>query len=357
MKTVLAAFLVSLFLLAAGNLPATTPTPVAADTVFADHVWEGTTYKYEITEFKTDGGATEALVALGGGPQIYENSTPGSLGGHFTPVGRVGAPLWANVGDWRNVLMLGEGYTLEVMIDTVSPEEEATFPEGDPIYPLISTYNQFGSGAITNYLPVNPHSQTTVFLVSQLATLAYDEEGEPVTVPATDPATGEAGDYPSFLDFKLIEPWILPLTQYADGNDTFYSDGDSIGELSGWIPVGVYSSVDPDIGWWTLEYRAATAAATDLDVTPLYEVASVGTDMTTGICTSFEIVNQAMLAWISDPADPLVSFKAEFIDYELPEVLQPEETSKDEDGPGFELGVVFFSLASVAAIVAYRKKN
>ncbi|MFQ5977140.1 MAG: hypothetical protein ACE5OZ_03285 [Candidatus Heimdallarchaeota archaeon] len=357
MKTALAAFLLSLFLLAAGNPPATAPTPVAADTVFGDHLWEGTTYMYEITQFKTASGATEAPVALGGGPMIYDNSTPGSLGGHFTPVGRVATPSWSNVGDWRNVLMLGEGYTFEVMVDTVSPEEEETFPADEPITPLISTYNEYGVGAINNYLPTNPYSQTTVFLVSQLATLVWDDDGDQVTVPATDPTTGEAGDYPSFLDFKLTEPWILPLTQYVDGNDTFYAEGDAVGAISSWIPVGVYPNVNPDVGWWTLEYRAATAAATPLNVAPFYEVASVGHDMTTGICYSFEIVNQQMLAWISDPADPLVSFKVMYTGYELPEILQPEETSKDEDGPGFELGVVLFSLASVAAIVAYRKKN
>jgi hypothetical protein len=349
MKIALVAFILSLFLLSSSIAPVSAQEEEPAE-LWDESVMEGTVYTYEITEFETASGATEALVSLGGGPKIYDNSTPSSLGGQFEAVGRVAAPTWATIGDWRNVLMLGKGYMLEVMVDSVAPEDEAeSYPEGEPIPPLVTTYNQYGSGAVTNYFPVNAHSETTVIFPAQLATLVKDTDGEYVTVPATDPVTGESGEYPSFLDFKLTESMVFPIRQY--GNATFYEAGDVPGELSSWIPVGMFGG----IGYWTLEFRAATPAATPIGVFPFYEVASVGHNVSTGIGYSLEIVNKQMLGWITDPTDPLVAFKFEYVSTEAP-YPEPEKT-EDDDSPGFDLAIVLLSLASVATIVAYRKRK
>jgi hypothetical protein len=341
-KTAIAVFILSVFLLSNGNTP--TVTPAAAETLWSDTLYEGTTYKYRVTNLETASGATEALMAIGGGPNIQANSTASSLGGHYIPVGRVASPSWANIGDWRNVIPVAEGYTFEVTVDTISPEEEATFPKGELITPLIKTYNEYGVGAVTNYFPTNPYSQTTVFMVANYKALVFDEDHDEVEVPVGDE------EYQTMLDFKLTEPLILPTNQYEDGNATFYQAGDPIGERSSWIPVGLFN----DIGYWRLEYRAATPSATPLGAPDtFYEVALLGHDIETGICLSYEITNRAMLAWMSDPADPVVAFKFEWFETELPE----EDEDDEEDSPGFELGVVLFSLAAVATIVAYRKRK
>lgn len=322
----------TIFILVVFVITGEVPQTVMADeTIRFDCTFlEGMHYRYEITEFETASGKIEAPVALGGGPQIFANSTPSSFGGHFLPVGRVENPNWSNLGgriksgghtraalgDWRNVIMLGKGYELDVMIDTISPEEEVTYPEDEFIYPLITTYNHYGAGPKTNYLPVNPYSETTVFLAAKLATLVWDDEANPVTLTATDSTTGEVGEWASFLDFKLTEPLILPITQY--GNATFYQVGDQRGERSCWIGVSMHVG----LGYWTLSYRANIAAETPLGVIPSYEVGLIGHNISTGIAESFEIVNRAMLAWMTDPRDPLVAFKLERIHYPRWEGLQ-----------------------------------
>ncbi|MFX0115368.1 MAG: hypothetical protein ACFFB3_12535 [Candidatus Hodarchaeota archaeon] len=302
-KITLIAFFVTFSFLVEGN----SSSIAAADTsmVFDCSVWEGTFFKYRITEFETASGKNEAPVALGGGPKMFANSTPFSLGGHFLPVGRVTNPSWPNIGDWRNVIMLGEGYTLEVEIDTISPEEEVTIPAGELIPPLVTTDNEYGAGSKTNFLPTNPYSETTVFRPAGLTTLVFDDDHKKVTVPATEPWSGVVREYQTMLDFKLTSPLILPIKQY--GNATFYETGDRAGERSSWIPVAVYEG----IGYWTLSYRTNLETETPLGVTPSYEVGVVGHNLSTGIAESFEIVNRAMLAWMTNPMDPLVAFKIE----------------------------------------------
>jgi hypothetical protein len=207
--------------------------------------------------------------------------------------------------------MLGKGYTLEVLIDTISPQEEYTYPKGGFIPPLVTTYNHYGMGPKTNYLPVNPYSETTVIVPAGLATRIHNIDYDYVTVAATDPVTGERGNYRTFLDYKLTEPLILPIKQY--GNATFYEVGDAAGAKSSWIGVGLYGG----LGYWTLSYRTNAATETPPGVTPSYEVGIVGQNISTGIAQSFEIVNKAMLAWMTDPQDPLVAFRIELIDDKL----------------------------------------
>lgn len=304
------------------------PTVMADETChFHCSFWEGYVYYYEITEFETASGKIEAPVALGGGSQIFENSRPWSLGGHFLPITQTSNPRWSNLGDWRNVIMLGKGYTLEVQIDTIPPEEEYTYPNRPFIPPLVTTYNHYGAGPKTNYLPVNPYSETTVFIPARLTTRIRNREGEYVTVSATDPMTGKPANYKAFLDYKLTEPLILPIKQY--GNATFYEVGDAAGAKSSWIGVGLYGG----LGYWTLSYRTNTATETPLGVTPSYEVGIVGHNISTGIAQSFEIVNKAMLAWMTDPQDPLVTFRIERRDQEL---YCPKTSLETTTGTGTE---------------------
>jgi hypothetical protein len=130
-------------------------------------------------------------------------------------------------------------------------------------------------------------------------------------VSATNPITGERANYRTFLDYKLTEPLILPIKQY--GNATFYEAGDSAGRKSSWIGVGLYGG----LGYWTLSYRTNTVTETPLGIAPSYEVGIVGHNISTGIAQSFEIVNKAMLAWMTDPQDPLVAFRIDLIDAKL----------------------------------------
>lgn len=330
-----------IFLLMRGEGP---PTAMADETCsFHCSFWENTVYYYEITEFATASGKIEAPVALGGGPKIYYNSTPGSLGGHFLPIAQTSNPRWSNLGDWRNVIMLGKGYRLHVLIDTIPPQEETTYPKGTRIPPLVTTYNHYGVGPRTNYLPVNPYSETTVFLPARLATLIRNREDEYVTVSATDPITGDRGNYPAFLDYKLTEPLILPIKQY--GNATFYEAGDVAGAKSSWIGVGLYGG----LGYWTLSYRTNTVTETPLGVTPSYEVGIVGHNISTGIAQSFEIVNKAMLAWMTDPQDPLVAFRIDLIDAKPRCPRTPQETpigtgTDREENTGLILATSLFLL-------------
>jgi hypothetical protein len=299
-------------------------------------VQENAMFKYEITRFKTAAGQTSALVALGGGPMTGLNATPVSLGGHFAPVGATATPSWSDAATWRNVIQLGVGYEIELTIDTMTATEEDLQPGA---LPRITTYAPAG-----HYMPTNPDAAyAAVFFPAVLKALVKDTTGSYVQ-------TTFAGDtHNTFLDPKILEPAILPVSQY--GNSTYYELGaPDAGDH--WIGVSEFGG----LGYWTLSYIAGAAGDTPLGRTN-YEVGYVATDTATGFAHSIEIVNREMLAWMTNPADPLVEFKIELTETPSTEVPVDEPESESDDSPGFEFGLVLFSLASVAVLVVYHKRK
>jgi hypothetical protein len=331
-----------MFLLAGGNTPAI-PAAAQPTAVFHESIYENAMFEYEITDLETESGADTANVALMGGAWQYDNSTPASLGGHFRPVPQTGDPDWDTPADWRNVVTLGVGYRLVVKIDTLNMlEEEATPGASARIFArnIDADY----------YLPQNPtlgFESVFHFQEGGLKAKILDTDGEVVMT------TFAGEEFPAFFDPKILEIFFLTIQQY--GNDTFYQYGAPDAD-DHWLPVNMHQG----LGYWTVQYRGGT----DFGFPSYYDMGWIAHDITTGIAHSFSIVNQQMLRWMSGQInathyndDPLIAFR---IDYVGPYEEEPEPTKttkEDDDSSGFELGVVLFSLASVAALVAYRKRK
>ncbi len=335
MKLATAAFILSIFLFSVGNSPA--PVAAVETAEFDPSVVENATATYEITDLETASGATTAKVALGGGPKEFGNSTPVSLGGHYVPVEKPGAS-WADLSTYRNVITLGEGYTFEVKVDTQTADYEKDNPGTDPLI------------MAAEYLPTNPSEfYANVFVHTMHTTLIKDASGKTVTTKTTG-----GDDVASFLDPQFTQALLLPV-KVAD-NDTFYELGSGHPEWH-WIGVSSFTTPDGTFGWWTLSYTAATSASTPLGLAGPYEVGWIATDVDTGIAQSMRIVNQQMLTWMSTSAsgegDPLVSFKVDLI--KAPKL--PGEEADTDDGPGFELGIALFTIATVAVVAKLYKRK
>jgi hypothetical protein len=330
-------FILSLFLLSAGNSPA----PVAAQesATWDPQVVENAEFVYRISDLETAGGASTAKVALGGGPMEFGNETPVSLGGHFIPVERPGAD-WNDLSTYRNVITLGEGYTLTVKIDTRTAAEEAD----DPDLPALIT-----AGFVGEYNP--SELAPNVFVHTIHKTLVQDASGNPVTTKTTG-----GTDVPTYIDPKLTQAFFLPT--HIFGNETFYELGDAHPEWH-WLGVSSFTTPNGTFGWWTYQFQTEAATDTPLNYAGDYEVGWVATDVNTGIAQKMRIVNDQMLTWMSTSADgegdPLVSFEIELVSYPEPPDTKSEKPS--EDGPGFEIGIALFSIATIAVLARYYKRK
>lgn len=328
MKTTLAMLVLGFFLLSVAN----TPTPVTAQqqVVWGDKMCENAVFTFEVTKFKTEKADTTASVALGGGPVTDEASV---IDGDYYPVASVATPVWTDQSDFRNVITLGLGYEIEVTIDTRTTDYETE----NPGCAIVHTP--------AFYLPTNPHpSFKDVFVPTILKAKIKD-------------TTGAYAD--AWLCPKFVEPMILPAKQLLETTQqtTFTELGAE--PDNHWIEVA--TQLD-GLGYWTLSYTSGL-----VPFPSPYDVGVMRTDTSTGITHSFEVLNMEMLAWMSGSTignndNDLVEFEITWTDYDDSNCWKEEEpeetpTTDDGDSPGFELGVVLFSLASVAALVAYRKKK
>jgi hypothetical protein len=335
-----AIFILSIFLLSAGNSPA----PVAAEetVVFDPMVVENAEFVYKISELKTESGATTAKVALGGGPMEFGNETPVSLGGHFVPIERPGA-TWSDLSTYRNVITLGVGYTLHVKIDTRTPAEEADNPD---LTALID------AAFVGEYNPSD--LAPNVFVHTMHKTLVKDASGNPVTTKTTG-----GTDVPTYIDPKLSQAFFLPT--HIFGNETFYELGSANPEWH-WIGVSSFTTPNGTFGWWTYQFQTESSGDTPLDYTGDYEVGWISTDVETGIAQSMRIVNEQMLYWMSTPNatysgnDPLVAFQIDLVSYPEPPKTG-EDTGDTDGGPGFEIGIALFSIATIAVVARYYKRK
>jgi hypothetical protein len=330
-------FILSLFLLSAVNSPA----PVAAQesATWDPMVVENAEFVYNISDFRTASGATSGKVALGGGPMEFGNETPVSLGGHFVPVERPGAD-GNDPSTYRNVITLGEGYTLHVKIDTRTPAEE----EDDPDLPALIT-----AGFVGEYNP--SELAPNVFVHTMHKTLVQDAAGNAVTTKTT------AGtDVPTYIDPKLTQAFFLPT--HIFGNETFYELGAAHPEWH-WIGVSSFTTATGTFGWWTYQFQTESATETPLDYTGDYEVGWVATDVNSGIAQKMRIVNEQMLTWMSTSesgeGDPLVSFEISLVSY--PELPDTKSEEPSDDSPGFEIGIALFSIATIAVVARYYKRK